>query len=65
MKSRHQNKWRVKRNLDEVNTGNRRNIKNNPIRGKRVAIVYETRTIFYKKTHLENKNETLDIKKKY
>lgn len=52
-------------NLDEVNIGNRRNIKNNPIRGKRVAIVYETRTIFYKKTHLENKNETLDIKKIY
>lgn len=52
--------------MDEVEIiqGTEETFKNNPIREQRVDIVYETRTILYKKAYLENKNEFLDVKKK-
>lgn len=51
--------------MDEVEIiqGTEETFKNNPIREQRVDIVYETRTILYKKAYLENKNESLDVKK--
>lgn len=51
--------------MDEVEIiqGIEETFKNNPIREKRVDTAYEIRTILYKKAYLENKNESLDVKK--